>query len=417
MPRRAFRALATAVAFGAALLALPGSGRAQGGELRIAGDASPRTFPIATHRGYPALPLTILDALGAEVETTTFGARAVLNRDTLDFDLYSPIFLDAGKPRQLVAPVYKHGGTIYLPAQLLTEILPESRPGTFTLRDGVLHLSRGSDGGAPATASPTRPRAQPAPAPARSAPEDPGPRVVIIDPGHGGRDPGNIGAGGVREKDLTLQVSRRLAELLRERGGYEVHLTRSADTLIALDDRPHMANRWKANRPAALFISIHANSVSSPRAAGFETFFLSEARTEDERRVAEMENSAIEYEDEVKEVAALDDLGWIFNTLRNDFYIRASNDLAETIQKHFASFHPGPNRGVKQAGFRVLVGAFMPAVLVELAFLSNPTEAKLLSDAAFQRKIVQGLAAAIDDFFTSHEHLWSAEPEMMGGRR
>jgi N-acetylmuramoyl-L-alanine amidase len=287
----------------------------------------------------------------------------------------------------------------------------------LSYRDGILQVMKqpaqnSAAGTMPAaSASLARPPASappPAPTPARTPPPR-GPRVVVLDPGHGGRDPGKIGPGGIREKDLTLAVARRLATILRAKGGYEVHLTRHTDTLIALADRPHLANRWKANRPAALFLSIHANSVSNGNARGFETFFLSDARTEDERRVAEMENAAVEYE-EVKEVAASTDLDWIFNTLRNDFYIRASNDLAEVIQKQFATFHPGPNRGVKQAGFRVLVGAFMPAVLVEMAFISNRQEAALLTDDAFQRKLADGLAAAVEQFFTSHEHLWNADP-------
>src|SRR5690606_20894181 len=132
-------------------------------------------------------------------------------------------------------------------------------------------------------------------APPRSDPDRPT-RIVIIDPGHGGRDPGKIGPNGLREKDVTLAIARRLAALLRGREGYEVHLTRTADTLIALEDRPALANRWKAGRPAAVYISIHANSAVGA-ARGFETFFLSEARTEDERRVAELENAAVAYEE------------------------------------------------------------------------------------------------------------------------
>jgi N-acetylmuramoyl-L-alanine amidase len=409
------RHLVTALA--AFVLAMPPSAQlqAQGAELRIARGTEMRNFHAASHRGYAAYPAAALAALGANIEETPRGLRALLAGDTLTFDLFSPIFRDKRTTGQLASPVYKQGGTIYLPAQLFTEWLPAQRPETIRYRDGVLQVAGPQAPAAPPAASPTTPSAATPAAGAPAAKPNPAapaaaaePRVVIIDPGHGGKDPGNIGRGGIREKDLTLAVGRRLAEILREKGGYEVHLTRTTDTLIALADRPHLANRWKANRPAALFISIHANSVASTRPTGFETFFLSDARTEDERRVAEMENSAIEYE-EVKEVGAGNDLDWIFNTLRNDFYIRASNDLAEVIQDRLATFHPGPNRGVKQAGFRVLVGAFMPAVLVEMAFLSNPAEAALLKDAAFQRKIASALAVAVDQYFSGHEHLWSAE--------
>src|SRR5690606_14840134 len=129
------------------------------------------------------------------------------------------------------------------------------------------------------------------PAPARAAQ-----RVVVIDPGHGGRDPGRIGPNGVREKDVTLEIAQRLARVLRERG-YEVHLTRTTDTYVSLPERPKLANEWRGDRPVAVFLSIHANAAPSSSVRGFETFFLSEARTADERRVAEMENEAIRFDD------------------------------------------------------------------------------------------------------------------------
>jgi len=412
-------------------LGLPAGLAAQAPELRIAAGGAPATFAAALHRGYPAYPASALRSLGAEVASEPRGARVVLFGDTLVFDARSPFFLDGARVQQLVAPVYLEGGIVYLPHQFFAEWLPARYPRRLQLREGVLRVEpaavaangQGSAGGtkaAPATgagAGKTTPSAAPAPAapagngagkaaaPSRAPEKEK--RVVIIDPGHGGKDPGKVGPNGIREKDVVLKVATSLAAILRERGGYEVHLTRSRDTLIALADRPRLANRWKAGRPAALFLSIHANAGPSA-ARGFETFFLSEARTEDERRVAEMENAAIEYEDE-RPSAGLDDRDWILNNLRNDFYLRASNDLAEVIQGRLQGFHPGPNRGVKQAGFRVLVGAFMPAVLVELAFISNREEAKLLGDAAFQRRVAGALADAVDRFFASHEHLLTAE--------
>jgi N-acetylmuramoyl-L-alanine amidase len=407
---RRFWPLLIAIILGPALSATGAS--AQVPELRVASGDSERSFAGSSDQGYVAYPADAFSALGASVESIPGGIRALFLGDTLSFDLFSPIFHDAGKAYQLVAPVYRRGDKIYLPAQLFTEWLPTSRPERLSYGAGVLRLDAGQ-GKAPETAAkPTpKPTSKPTPEPPATAE----PRVVIIDPGHGGRDPGMTGPGGIREKDLTLTIARRLAAVLTEMGGYEVHLTRTTDTLIDLADRPHMANRWKANRPAALFLSIHANSVSNREVRGFETFFLSDARTEDERRVAEMENAAVKYEEKA-EVGAVDDLDWIFNTLRNDFYIRASNDLAEVIQQRLATFHPGPNRGVKQAGFRVLVGAFMPAALVEMAFVSNQQEAAMMKDAAFQRRMAIELATAVDHFFTEHEHLWTADPGTLTSR-
>lgn len=186
-------------------------------------------------------------------------------------------------------------------------------------------------------------------------------------------------------------------------------MTRTGDTLINLDHRPQMANEWRGTRPG-LFLSIHANGVSDGRVRGFETFFLSDARTEDERRVAEMENAAVAYESHDR-VVGDDDLEFILNNLRNDYYIRASHDLAGLVQDSFSGFHTGANRGVKQAGFRVLVGAFMPAVLIELAFISNPAEERLLGSQSFQTRAATAIADSVDRFFQKQRDLWgSASP-------
>jgi N-acetylmuramoyl-L-alanine amidase len=233
-------------------------------------------------------------------------------------------------------------------------------------------------------------------------------RVVIVDAGHGGRDPGKTGPNGLQEKDVALRIAQRVAAVLRERG-YEVHLTRTRDTLIALADRAKLANRLKADRPGVVFLSIHANAAKARTARGFETFFLSEARTEDERRVAEMENEAIHFE-EYPALPADDGLDKILSNLRSDFLMRASHDLAAVMQDNFAAFHPGPNRGVKRAGFYVLVGAVMPAVLIETAFISNRQEAALLGSTNFQQLIAWGIADGVDEFFRRNEYLWSAGP-------
>ncbi len=381
------------------LLATPHPLLAQAQALRIEGAGEPAVVPLARHRGHPAFPVTALRRLGAEVRTAPEGARIGLYGDTIVFETHSPFFFASGRPQQLVAPVYAEGGILYLPHQFFAEWLPSRYGDRLRYAGDVLQVLDGAGAAAPAAA----------PAAARSAPAVPDTRVVIIDPGHGGVDPGKPGPNGLREKDVVLQVSKRLADELLSRGGYEVHLTRTTDTLIALADRPRMANEWKAGRPAALFISIHANSVSNRSVRGFETFFLSAARTEDERRVAEMENAAVEYEEVETPGAAGEDLDWILNTLRNDFYLRASHDLAQVIQRNIAAFHSGPNRGVKQAGFRVLIGAFMPAVLVEMAFISNRQEEQLLRSETFQTRMSRALADAIDEFFRTHEHLWVAD--------
>jgi N-acetylmuramoyl-L-alanine amidase len=228
-----------------------------------------------------------------------------------------------------------------------------------------------------------------------------GPPLVVIDAGHGGVDPGAIGPGGTREKDVALAIARELERILAAPGDLEVRMTRDRDTLIALRDRSRMANRWRGAtaveaRPA-LFISVHANAHVHRSARGFETYFLSEALTEDARRVAAFENSSERFE----ERRAADALSFILNDLRQNLYLRESSVWAEIVQARLGAGHPGPDRGVKQAGFVVLDGAFMPAVLVEVGFISNPLEERMLADPDVQHHIAAQLAHAVRDYFRS----------------
>ena len=219
--------------------------------------------------------------------------------------------------------------------------------------------------------------------------------LVVVDAGHGGVDPGATGPRGTREKTVTLSVARMVADLLRDETSYEVRMTRNRDTLIALRDRPRMANEWRAaagkQRPA-LFLSIHCNANRNPAGHGFESYFLSEAKTEDAKRVEAMENSAQQYE---TSSTGGDALSFILHDLRQNLYLRDSSSWAERIQEQLAGAQLGPERGVKQAGFMVLNGAFMPAVLVEIGFITNPREETMLTDPAVQRRIARALVRSV----------------------
>lgn len=246
------------------------------------------------------------------------------------------------------------------------------------------------------------------PVAAQQSPKQSARKLVVVDAGHGGVDPGARGSGGTREKDVTLAVARRLAALLRENPELEVRMTRDSDTLIALRDRTRLANRWRGDERPALFISVHCNANPSRSAHGFETYFLSEAKTEDARRVARMENAAQQYEEEAERPS--DALSFIFNDLRQNKYLRDSSDWADLIQERLDAVHPGPNRGVKQAGFYVLNGAFMPAVLVEIGFISHAAEETLLRDPEHQRRIAEQLAEAVESFLErSHSSIAAGE--------
>jgi N-acetylmuramoyl-L-alanine amidase len=394
----------------ALLLGLTGRTHAQEPVLRLAGGADAEVAG-AMIDGAAAYPAHTLERLGFRLASLQGGITAAMDADTLRFWATSPFFRRGAAVHHLALPVTLSDGVTYLPEQFYIQWLPAAFPERFEFRGGALVL-RGEAPlvarepaapapGTPAAAAGTPPVRPPANA---AAPRPAETRVVVIDPGHGGRDPGKIGPNGLAEKDVTLMISQRLAAILRDRG-YEVHLTRTTDTLIALADRPRLANRWRGDRSGAVFLSIHANSAVNTTARGFETFFLSEARTEDERRVAEMENASIRFEDNPAPIT--NGLDQILSSLRSEFLTRASHDLAAIMQDRMATVHPGPNRGVKRAGFYVLVGAIMPAVLIETAFISNRDEANMLGTQSFQHSISSAIADGVDEFFRRNEHLWS----------
>ncbi|HZS59854.1 MAG TPA: N-acetylmuramoyl-L-alanine amidase, partial [Gemmatimonadaceae bacterium] len=205
------------------------------------------------------------------------------------------------------------------------------------------------------------------------------PHLVVVDAGHGGPDNGMTGPIGsthpILEKDITLAVAKKVATALKARG-IDVVMTRTRDTLIALSDRGKIANEHHGD----LFLSIHVNAANpewhDPAAArGFETYFLAEAKTEDAKRVAQMENEAVRFETNA-DGTKNDPLNFILNDMKQNQHLRESSELAAIIQRRLAKIHPGPDRGVKQAGFRVLVTAYMPAVLVEIGFGTNAAEAR-----------------------------------------
>src|SRR6185295_18450130 len=215
---------------------------------------------------------------------------------------------------------------------------------------------------------------------------------------------GPIGSRGpkIREKDITLAVSKKLGQALRRRQ-IDVVYTRTTDTLIDLSDRGNIANK----AGASLFISIHVNAAhptwkDAASWRGFETYFLSDAHTEDALRVEEMENASIQFET-AKDITKEDPLAFILSDMKQNEHLRESNELAATIQRSLAEVHPGPSRGVKQAGFRVLVTSFMFLVLVEIGFGSNPDEVRFLADPAKQDAIARSIADVTVTYLKGYE--------------
>jgi N-acetylmuramoyl-L-alanine amidase len=216
--------------------------------------------------------------------------------------------------------------------------------------------------------------------------------LIVVDPGHGGENFGSVGPSGYTEKDFNLEVSRRLKQGF-ERRGIAVILTRNNDTLVDLETRTEVANSVGAD----LFISIHANGYRNNDARGFEVYFLSPALDDEARTVAAMENAgagivsagSLDPDDEVAFI--------LWDTAQNEFVVESSH-LAELVDEEMATRLAIPNRGVKQANFVVLKGAYLPAVLIETGFITNHREEELLRDEAFQEMVVVGIVEAVMRF-------------------
>ena len=353
----------------------------------------------STGRGYAALPASALLSVGARLSYGRGEVTAQVGPHTFVLRVDSSAVLVDGWPLMLANPVYSDGGIVYLPADFFSAMLPQGAPGLVSV-DAAARTLRGDPaaiaaaGTAPAVADPPPPvAAQPQPAEPQRR------RLVVIDAGHGGRDPGAVGPAGTREKDVNLAVARRVAAILSQDPTLDVRLTRNRDTLIALRDRARFANSWRGEGQPALFMSIHCNAHNSRSETGYETYFLAEARTADARRVQAMEDAAEQYEE--RPSGGDNPLSFIMSDLRQNQYLRQSSDWAQMIQNRLREVHPGPNRGVKQAGFAVLVGAFMPAVLVEVGFISNRNEEQMLMDPRQQDTLARQLAAGVQDFFAA----------------
>ena len=223
-------------------------------------------------------------------------------------------------------------------------------------------------------------------------------KIIVIDAGHGGKDPGALGYRGYREKIVVFQIAKELNSILKSRG-YKVYMTRTRDHFVKLSNRTKYANK----KGADIFVSIHANAVSRKNArkvTGIECYFLSKSRSSRAKRVAAKENSA-----------DLSDMNYygketLLNTI-NSHNIVASNKLAIDLQrgmlgnlkKYYKHIKDG---GVREGPFWVLVGAQMPSVLIEVGFISHPTEARRLVNSRYQKRMALGMADGIERYFANN---------------
>ena len=217
-----------------------------------------------------------------------------------------------------------------------------------------------------------------------------GARRIVIDAGHGGHDPGTTGRGGLQEKDLVLDVALRLDRLVRQELGAEVLLTRATDVFIPLEERTAIAN----SRGADLFLSVHANASRNARARGIETYFLSFAKNPHAEAVAARENAI--------SPATLKDLQNLVKAITLNSKIDESRDFAAAVQEHMVkgvrAQHAVPDRGVHTAPFYVLIGANMPAVLAEIAFVSNPEDEGRLKTPEYREMVARSLLRGVRSY-------------------
>lgn len=215
-------------------------------------------------------------------------------------------------------------------------------------------------------------------------------RTVIVDPGHGGKDPGAVGAGGIVEKQITLDIALKLARLL-ENHGIAARLTRVDDRFVSLRERARFANDERGD----LFVSIHCNSARDTMIRGVETYFLKPARTERAIQAAMRENSVVELENGTASYPELTEENYILLTMATSQYIKDSETWAGKLLQEMSRAAEAETRGVDQAGFYVLMGVSMPSVLAECGYLSNPEDARILSSDPGRHKIAMGIMNSI----------------------
>ncbi|MEM7415047.1 MAG: N-acetylmuramoyl-L-alanine amidase [Gemmatimonadota bacterium] len=393
------------------------------------GDGSTTEVSVSLDRGFAAVELGAVADLGWVVdEDGSVLTLSAADEIRIAMRVGSPFFRWDGVVLQMTDAPYRAGRETYVPLQFLSDFLPRRLPGLYDfsdedvlLRAGDVALLGGADVDSADAESATdaeedRPAADDtseaetaadsgfdensaeAVQLARPSTYD-GTRVVVIDAGHGGADPGSLSPDGLLEKDIALAVALRLRDELQGEDDLEIVMIREDDTFVEIWDRGLIATRAKGERPG-IFVSIHANSFPARRAArGFETYFLSDARTEHERRVSAIENAPISRNPAANEAAQGEDLDFILRDLRNYDHAHWSENLAGFVQEELDDFHPGPNRGVKQGVLAVLTNALMPSVLIELGYLSNQAEAELMAQSSFYDDSAEAIAEAVLRFF------------------
>jgi N-acetylmuramoyl-L-alanine amidase len=342
----------------------------------------------------------LMSALAGSVLVTDGWAEVTLGTQSFRFLVGAPLYLFNNQLQPLASAASVFQDTLFLPFQFVSQILPSSLADRYRYdRRRARLIDSGASGRAPVARAPVPTREI-----ARLANGLRPGHTITLDPGHGGVDPGNPGVffpRGTREKDVTLAVGLLLRDELK-RQGVSVQMTRTSDTLIALDDRGSFCTE-----ACDLFVSLHVNSLARRRGytdiRGFETYFLAEAKTEDAARVAKMENEAVRFEGGPAPADREVGIDFILKDLQVNEHLRESARAAELVQRTLKTVHTGESRGVKQAGFMVLTTARRPAILVELGYSTNPQDGQFLTTRSSQKAMAAALADAIVAYLLEYE--------------
>ena len=321
--------------------------------------------------GKDYIPLPLIAAYyQAKCEWDPIARRADLIKDNKTFAFYVGIDYAAvnGKPEKLTSPVVFYESSVAVPADFVIEEIGK-----------VLRAPQVTRGVKPPITQKYLIR------------------KVVIDPGHGGNDPGAIGRTGLKEKDLVLDIAKRVREQLSE-DGINVVMTRDRDRFIPLEKRAQIANESDVD----FFVSIHANSARLKGARGFEVYYLSDAVDDNARAVAAAENSFLKFDDSSFQHRNTDLEATVWDMVYTENR-EESIELARYITKAVDASTSLHNRGIKSARFCVLRGAQMPAVLVEVGFISNSAEEKNLKDDSYRQAVATAIAKGIINYKNVYE--------------
>jgi len=264
-------------------------------------------------------------------------------------------------------PISYINGQYSLPEHFLLDIFPQIFPNSVYYENGFLLLNQRNNSSI---------------------------KVIVLDPGHGGKDPGAEGANGLQEKNIVLPIAKKLKARIEAELDVRVLLTREDDSFVSLKDRTLFANANNAD----LFISIHTNAAENKKAHGIEVYYLSEAKNDESRAAQALENAVViefEGEEALQEYSQAD---YVISDLIQSAQLIESINLAYKFQNNLVLETEASDRGVKSANFFVLRGAFMPSILVELGFISNFEEGKKLSKENYQDNLVESMFYGIKSF-------------------